>query len=145
MTDIIDESVVQEPTVEAVIEEMKVASLEQLKELPAIRKAGAVPFTIPGTDLTVMLAKCTGTTKYMMSVQQVQLAQAEDEDDRLKWLRAQNNALIKSCVVDPVLDDESIEALNEFNGDAVEALVARCVELSSDGRIKAQELLESFS
>jgi len=135
----------QTDVVAEVVAEMRAASLEDLKNLPVLRKAQAEDFEVPGTGLTVKLAKCTGNTKYVMSVQQMQMVQTEDEDERGKMVKAMNNAIIKSCCVEPVLDDEAIEALNEFNADAVEALVARCVELSSGGTIKSTDLLESFS
>ena len=134
----------EQPTVESVVAEMKVASLEDLKTLPEIRKASAVPFQIPGTPFTVMLAKCSGITKYVMNVQQMLMVQTDDADERLKYLTAMNNAIIKSCVIQPVLDEDAIQAINEYDGSALEMLLAKCVELSSDGKIKQTDMLENF-
>lgn len=144
----VESGVVPEPTTEQiteVVKEMKVASLSQLKELPAIRVAKAVPFVIPGTELTVMLAPCDGVTQYSNSIKQMKLLSSEDVDEQEAMMRAIGNAIVKSCVVEPKLDDDALQALNEYNGTALTALMEKCKEISDLADMANTVATETFS
>lgn len=133
-----------EVTVGDVLEAQKIATLEQFKKLPEVRLAQAVPFTIPDSDITVLLAKCDATTKYMMTIQQLKASGTEDEDERIAFLKAMNNGFIKSCVVEPKLDDEAIEALQQFTSSGFEALLGKCAEITGNTQA-VTEITEAFS
>lgn len=138
-----EEVVVAQPTIVA---EKKVSTLDDIKRLPQDRIANAQPFTLPGTNITVMLAKCSGTAKFVLNAQQLQRFRQEDEGnkDESKWLEMMSRTVVKSCVVDPVLDDEAVTALAEGECDAFEALVRKCMELSADEGISETSVLENF-
>ena len=133
-----------EVTVAEVREAQKIATLEQFKQLPEVRLKQAVPFTIPDSDVTVLIAKCDATTKYMMTIQQLKASSTEDEDERIAFLKAMNNGFIKSCVVEPKLDDEAIEALQQFTSVGFEALLSKCAEISGNTQA-VTEITEAFS
>jgi len=137
--------VVAEPTVEEVVQEMRVASLEDIKSLPEMRKAHAVPFDIPDTPFRVMIAPCTAVAQYGAIVSQLKLLRTEDDDERKTQIQAAGNALVKNCVVEPVLDDEALEAINNYNGYALTALLQKCREVSKLGEEGETDVVEAFS
>lgn len=139
------EVVVQQPTVEGVVRELRVASLDELKAIREVRKANAQPFTIPGTDITVMIAPCTATDSYKAQIAQLKAIKIESDEERVGFLQATASALIKSCVVDPVLDDEALAALNDFDATAIGALFDKCQQMSQLGDVGETGLMESFS
>lgn len=127
----VEETVAQEPTAEDVVKEMVVASLADIKGLPDERLKQAVPFTIPGTKLTVMVAPCDALTQYDAVITQMKMLGTEDEAEKRKQLEILGNSMLKACVVDPKLDDGAIDALNQYVGGAVTALLGKCRELSN--------------
>lgn len=121
------------------------ASLDDIKNLPAFRKAKAVPFTIPGTGLVVKVAPTTANASYKSTMLQLNAASVTDDDERMKLIRAMSNGLVQSCVVEPELDEEALEALNAFNGTAYLALVQKCRDVSDLDTAADTDVAEAFS
>lgn len=147
MTDeTMSENVVAEPTVDDVVKELRTASLEDLKRLPEIRKANAVPFKLPGTDLQVKIAPCTMLDSYKSGVAALQSAKLDDgSPEKLEHQQIQARAMLKACVVEPVLDDEAIEALEGYSANGLAALLFECQRISALGGVLDTDVAEDFS
>ena len=133
--------------VEEFIKESRRASLEDIKALPGMRKALAVPFVIPGTDLEVLLAPSSQTDRYKSMIGAMAIIQASDGNDegqRVQMIEGMANSLIKSCVIEPLLDDESIAALNEFSATGVTALLVKCREICGMDTADDSQAVENF-
>lgn len=144
----VESGVVPEPTTEQiteVIKQQQVASLAQLKLLPQIRKANAVPFQIPGTEFVVKIAPCTVTDAYKAIVSELKTVDIEDDEERIANLRTSANALIKACVVEPELDDEAVNAINDFNANALGDLITECKKISGLDKPMSTTVSEAFS
>lgn len=141
------EAVVQDTTeVEReVIEQMAVASLEQLKSLPIIRKQKAVPFEIPGTGMVVKIAPTTASAEFKASVQQLRAITVENDEEKEAIRQVIARGLLKACVVEPELDDEALDALQDYNASALTALLNRCHEISHLENVSDTTVAESFS
>lgn len=152
----VDNDVIQTVTdevglIEEVIVQSRRASLEDIKGLPGMRKAQAVPFVIPGTDLEVLLAPSSQTQRYKgMIVALAAIKQSTDADDkqddnqRVEIIEAMANSLLKSCVLEPPLDDEAIAALNEYNSTGVTALLEECRKISGMDSTDDTKVVENF-
>lgn len=151
MTDeTMSENVVAQPTeyevVEEAVKEIRTASLEDLKNLPEIRKANGTPFTIPGTNLTVKIAPCTMLDSYKAGVAALQSNKLEDgTPEKLEHQQIQTRATLKACVVDPVLDDEAIDALERYSANGLIELLFECQRISAIGDVQDTDVSESFS
>lgn len=143
----VEQHVVQDTT-EAereVIEQMSVASLEQLKSLPVMRKASAVPFEIPGTGLVVKIAPCTATEAFTASVHQLRAIASESDEERFSIRQIMARSLVKSCVVEPELDDEALDAIDNYDVRGLTALLQKCHEVSGMDDVMVTDQAESFS
>jgi hypothetical protein len=141
----VEEAVSQQQTIEEeVVREYRRATLEDIMQLPFIRKAKAKPYVIPGTDLEVLIAPVTPTEAFKASLAGLKALKMEDEDERVAFMLAQANGIIKCCVVEPELTDAALEALNEFNIEGFQGLVQECRNVSGLGGDIDTAQTESF-
>ncbi len=114
------------------------ATLEAIKNLPFIRKQLAVEFVIPGTEIKVKIAPVGKKVRHQMMLESLKLqvdnnSEESPVEDSIKWAKfteEMKTSYIKACVVEPELDDEAIEAIGEFDANALDKLFERCQEVS---------------
>lgn len=131
--------------VDEAVKGVKRASAEDILALPALRIAQAKPFVIPGTGLEVMVAACSGTDAYRHTVAGLCAVKAEGDEKKVAAMKVVGNAIIKSCVVDPELTDEAIQALNEYSANGLGALLEFCKTISGLGDLYRTADFEDFT
>ena len=137
----------KEEVLEEVIETKRRASVEDIKNLPCVRKAKAEAFVIPGTELEVLVAPSSQSDRYkamISSLAAIKASDDKDESQKVKIIENMANSLLKACVVEPELDDEAIAALNEFSADGVTALLSKCRQVSGMDTADDSQAMENF-
>lgn len=127
--------------------EAKRASLDDIKNLPCVRKAKAEAFVIPGTELEVLVVPSSQSERYKAMISSLAAIKASDDKDegqKVKIIENMANSLLKACVVEPELDDDAIAALNEFSADGVTALLSKCRQVSGMDTADDSQAMENF-